>query len=359
MGFYCGIIGFPNVGKSTIFNALSNAGAHMANYPFCTIEPNRSTVAVPDGRLRKIAELYQKKNPIPTVIEIVDVAGLVEGASRGEGLGNQFLGHIRTVDALVHVVRCFHDEDVSHVPGQIHPKNDIDIINTELIFADLQVLERALLKTERLLKSGDKKVQVKTKILHNMIEHLNSGNMLRSFSQTIDDRTVIVEYGLITSKPVLYLANLDEDDFDSELAQSVKDQALKDSAAFMCIAGKIEEEIAELPNEDKLDFLEAMGLKQSSLDRLIETTYKLLNIITFYTTTTDIQAWTIQAGSHAASAAEKIHTDFEKKFIRAEVFHYNDLIITCSEQTLREKGLIRTEGRDYSVQDGDVIHFLI
>ena len=330
----------------------------MANYPFCTIEPNRCVIPVPDERLSKIVEIYPQKKCIPTSIEIVDVAGLVEGASRGEGLGNTFLGHIRTADALIHVVRCFEDEDVAHVSEMIDPIKDIEIVNTELILADIQILERAQSKEEKVKKAGVREAQKKLKIIESMLGHLNQGHMLKSFAMDDETNDLIKEMGLISSKPVLYLANIEENTKDTDFADSIRKYAQQADTVFMSIFGKVEEEIAELPDEDKGEFLKAMAIQHSGLKKLIETAYRLLNIITFYTVTTDIQAWTINAGTRVSEAGGKIHTDFEKGFIKAEVFHYNDLLNAGSEQHIRETGLLRIEGRDHIVQDGDVVHFL-
>jgi len=337
---------------------FAGAGAEMASYPFCTIEPNRGIVPVPDKRLHRIAELLQKTDPIPTRIEFIDVAGLVKGASKGEGLGNKFLGYIREVDALVHVVRCFHSDDIAHVTGLVDPIGDVEIVNTELMISDMEILERAKDKQSRLAKSGDREAAERIKTIERCIDHLNNGRILAELDLHVDERHALKEFGLITLKPILYCANIDEGDKTGSLAGELSDYACSNSAGFVTISGKLEEEISELPAEEKEAFLKEMGLDSSGLERLIKASYTLLDLITFYTSATKLQAWTLLRGTTALHAAGKIHTDFEMGFIRAEVFTCDDLFEAGSEHKVRERGKLRSEGKEYIVQDGDIIRFL-
>ncbi|MCX8124701.1 MAG: redox-regulated ATPase YchF [Spirochaetes bacterium] len=358
MGFTCGIIGLPNVGKSTIFNALTGAHVPMENYPFCTIEPNKGIVPVPDPRLYTIAHILEKHDPIPTRIEFIDVAGLVKGASKGEGLGNMFLSHIRSVDAIVHVVRCFGSSDVVHVEGEIHPLRDIEIINTELLLADMEVLLRAKEKIEKKAKSGDKENAHKLEIINTLFNYINQGTMLHKVSLDSEAALLCNEYGLITAKPMIICANVDEQVTINQYYTTLKEYAEKNGLGIVAISAKIEEEIAELPQEEQREYREAMGVDTSALERLIITAYSMLDLITYYTITTQLQAWTIKRGTTAQKASGIIHSDFEKGFIRAEVFHYNDLLQHKSLHAIKEHGLLKSEGRDYIVKDGDIIHFL-
>jgi len=356
MGFTAGIIGLPNVGKSTIFNALAGGKAAMGAYPFTTVDPNRGVVVVPDPRLHRIAALLGRSRPIPTHIEFFDVAGLVPGASRGEGLGNTFLGHIRGVDALLHVVRCFQSAEAQHVMGSLDPVRDGEIIRTELLLADLQLLERDRGRVEKRAQGGDHGAAARIQTLAAMIEHLDRGQPLCRFPDSEISRAIVAEYGLITAKPVLYVANLGEE--GGAGLEALQHQAAAEGAGVVAITGKLEEEISELPAADKAEYLSAMGLAQSSLERLVEAAYRLLDLVTFYTMTTDLQAWTVRRGTPAPQAAGRIHSDFERGFIRAEVFRCEDLFAAGDEHKVRELGHLRSEGKAYLIQDGDVVHFL-
>lgn len=366
MGFTCGIIGLPNVGKSTIFNALTSAKAASENFPFCTIEPNTGAVPVPDPRLEKLAEIAGSKKVVPTQMTFVDIAGLIRGASKGEGLGNQFLGHIRSVDAVAHVVRCFEDDNVIHVEGSVDPIRDVETIDTELLLSDLDAVQKQLQKISKAAKSGDKGFLAKKATLEALEQHLNEGKAARLFSYDGDQEVCNEALApLLTAKAMLFVANVDESDAAEEpqpegtrLMDRLYRHAKQVGSEMVTISGKVEAEIAELPQVERKDYLEALDLNLSGLDRLILAGYRLLNLVTFFTVgPKEAHAWTIESGLRAPQAAGKIHSDFEKGFIRAEVISCDDYLECRGEAKAREKGKLRVEGKDYVVADGDIMHF--
>lgn len=361
MGFNCGIVGLPNVGKSTLFNAITAASAEAANYPFCTIDPNVGIVTVPDSRVDELVKIYQPRKVVPSTIEFVDIAGLVKGASKGEGLGNQFLSHIRDVDAIAHVVRCFDDANVIHVDGSVNPRRDIEVIETELILKDLETVEKKAADAEKRAKTGDKKFKSEYEFCLQLKNHLLEGRLARYLPiENDDERLWIRDMHLLTNKPVMYVCNVHEKDVveTNSYVTQVREIAERENAKVVVVSAAVEAEVAELPSEERAGFLDGLGMKESGLQQVIREGYDLLHLLTFFTAgPKEVHAWTVRKGASAPDAAGVIHSDFEKGFIRAEIMQYDDLMRLGGEQAVKDNGLLRVEGKEYVIQDGDIVYF--